>query len=584
MNDNFDLPETIKTLEPTETKQYLEKEWPVEEGKAVFSGATDKLVKKLEGSAKKKFFSKSLCIKVGGSYTEFTFLGYYENKLSRMQALRTTLGRIGFYEGSLRARGFFDQGSSLNKHEQKALLEGFKGKHFFYMAKLCLFRQHVGSTDQTGVDWDNKSMTQPTPVLSCNKAEKHDQKYTLFGQSFFLKSTAKVKAVIFETICRLQCGECTDHYAGLSSQTWSKDFNHARYRVAQHLLECNREEKFYLFCIWQLPPPKLNAKRPFVETEESNYKKQKNKAQVSRAAPITGEARGPLESKTESKETPMPLPESEAESKETPMPLQESKTEREAESEAEETVVEVTLPPSFTEEYRQRRRNAATGEELDDGEAHFLGFARFGAYAKDWEERHEIKAISYKTFLLVFFVSLALALVQLFLVPRMPQFQRWPKQFQWQPALQHLAAIVLALIIAYKATFVRAEPRRDLWLFCLTSALVLWVDTGCIVSLCVSPAICCYAASKIMLWHKKRSLAWVPFVFLMVYNALTYVSVMQQCLEILKLFLVVTSFVHEQRRGSAVATVLFGPYRDLLFVVEFPAVYLYEFLEELDLV
>ena len=718
-----------------DTEEYLREEWPVEEGEQFSDlGEVEEAAKVLDDIVEAKN-DTSLCVRraTGEPYAEFNFSGQYHKKKERKEQLRATLGNIGFSK-SCSTTGFLRLGNTLNSSEERALLEGFKGKHFFYMAKMCQLQKDVNLDGFVFDKWESKNDTQP-PLDTKEAAadeEVQNNKFTLFGGSFHVKSTEAVKGVILESIAFLQCEE--ESFTGLSVCNWSVAHNHARYRVAQHLLDCDRREAFTSFCLRQFP-----KKRQRDEAEDK-YEKKKARATVSRSAPsesetISTETYGAIEekvgeredipewlneefqdlsAKTEAKASQdfkpflfrvfkfffwLPRLETDYESlkkvvaqmydthgKEaifsifdwsgkSPQKLEIYHSKRKIETYGvdsherliyyepvppwksfpklkryEEVTVNLVLenagirdevllygkrinerysyalfklkkeepapkveevpkghhcapplgappveevveirepeesPPVFTAETHNQRRNAGTREELDDGEAHYLGFARYGAYAKDWEERHERKAISYKNFLLVFFVSLALALAQLFLVPRMPQFQRWPKKFQWQPALQHLAAIVLALLIAYKATFVRAKPRRDLWLFCLTSALVFWVDTGCVISLCVSPAICCYAASKIMLWHKKKSLAWVPFAFLMAYTALTYESLLQQCLEIVKLFVVVTSFVHEQRRGAAVATVLFSPYRDLLFVVEFPAVYLYEFLEELDLV
>lgn len=553
-----------------DTEEYLREEWPVEEGEQFSDlGEVEEAAKVLDDIVEAKN-GTSLCVRraTGEPYVEFNFSGQYEKKKERKEQLRATLGNIGFSK-RCSEEGFLRLGKTLNENEERALLEGFKGKYFFYMAKVCQLEKDAKSEGFLFDDWENKNDTQPELHANTKEAadeEVQNNKFTLFGGSFHVKSTEAVKAAILESIAFLQCEE--ESFTGLSLCNWSVAHNHARYRIAQHLLDCDRRKAFTNFCLRQFP-----KKRQRDEGEEK-YEKKKARTTVSRSAPsesetILTEPHGAVEEKVHCA-PPLGAP-----------PVEQTIEIVEPEEPREETA---ESPPVFTAETHNQRRNAATGEELDDGEAHFLGFARFGAYAKDWEERHERKAISYKNFLLVFFVSLSLALAQLFLVPRMPQFQRWPKQFQWQPALQHLGAIVLALIIAYKATFVRAEPRRDLWLFCLTTALVFWVDTGCVISLCVSPTICCYAASKIMLWHKKKSMAWVPFAFLIAYTALTYESLLQQCLEIVKLFLVVTSFVYEQRHGSAVATVLFSPYRDLLFVVEFPAVYLYEFLEELDLV
>lgn len=563
--------------EKEDTEEYLQQKWPVEEGEEFSDlGEVEEAAKALDDIVKAKD-DMSLCVRraAGEPYKEFNFLGQYEKKKERKEQLRATLGNIGFSK-SCSVQGFLRLGKTLNSSEERALLEGFKGKYFFYMAKMCQLQKDVNLDGFVFDNWESKNDTQPQlDTKEGTNEEVQNNKFTLFGASFHVKSTEAVKAVILESIAFLQCKE--ERFTGLSLCDWSVAHNHARYRIAQHLLDCDRREAFTSFCLRQFP-----KKRQRDEAEDK-YKKKKARATVARSAPsesVSTKPRKAIEEKVEEKKEV-------EEAYPSASPLEEQSREKEAieirepEKPREETA---ESPPVFTAETHNQRRNAGTREELDDGEAHYLGFARYGAYAKDWEERHERKAISYKNFLLVFFVSLALALAQLFLVPRMPRFQRWPKKFQWQPALQHLAAIVLALIIAYKATFVRAKPKQDLVLFCLTSALVLWVDTGCVISLCVSPAICCYAASKIMLWHKKRSLAWVPFVFLMVYNALTYESLLQQCLEIVKLFVVVTSFVHEQRKGSAVATVLFSPYRDLLFVVEFPAVYLYEFLEELDLI
>ena len=253
----------------------------------------------------------------------------------------------------------------------------------------------------------------------------------------------------------------------------------------------------------------------------------------------------------------------------------------------EETKVEIELLPEpvFTPEVRQRRRNAELEEDLDDGDAHYFGFARFGAYKKDWDERNIEKPIRTKSFVIVFFIAAFLVLLQWVITPYIPTFEHLPKEKGWfsMPGLYHFLAIVVAIFIAYNATFVRPTHRGDVQLFVITTALTFWVDTGSVVKTTMTPALYCYMSSKLILWYRRRNLAWVPFVLLLLFSWFTYETILGTCMDILKLFIMVTSICHEQRQGSPVGTILFAPYRDLLFVVEFPVVYIFNFLEELDL-
>ena len=241
--------------------------------------------------------------------------------------------------------------------------------------------------------------------------------------------------------------------------------------------------------------------------------------------------------------------------------------------------------PVFTPEVRQRRRNAELEEDLDDGDAHYFGFARFGAYKKDWDERNIEKPIHTKSFVIVFFIAAFLVLLQWVITPYIPTFEHLPKQKGWfsMPGLYHFIAIVVATLIAYKATFARPTHRGDVQLFVITTALTFWVDTGSVVKTTMTPALYCYMSSKLILWYRRRNLAWVPPVSLLLFCWFTYETILGTCMDILKLFIMVTSICHEQRQGSHVGTILFAPYRDLLFVVEFPVVYIFNFLEELDL-
>ena len=151
------------------------------------------------------------------------------------------------------------------------------------------------------------------------------------------------------------------------------------------------------------------------------------------------------------------------------------------------------------------------------------------------------------------------------------------------PGLYHFLAIVVTILIAYKATFVRPTHRHDIAWFTITTALTFWVDTGSAVKFMMTSALYCYASSTLILWHRRRNLAWVPFVLLVLFYWLTYETILGTCMDILKLLIIGTSFCHEQRQGSPVGTILFAPYRDALFVLEFPMVYIFNFLDELDL-
>lgn len=252
-----------------------------------------------------------------------------------------------------------------------------------------------------------------------------------------------------------------------------------------------------------------------------------------------------------------------------------------------ETMVEEEEPqavldiPTFTEETRERRRGAEL--DVDDGDAHFLGYARYGAYLKTWEEKAEERPFHKKTFAIVFLAAACLALLQVMVAPYLPQFVPFKKgsKTAW---LHHLIAIVPTLIIAYKATFVRPTHLRDVSLFVATTALFFWVDTGSLVHFTLAPAMYCCVAVALALFYYRRPFVWVPFVVLVVYIVLTHTSVVNTCLAVPKLIVVGVSMTHEQRQGSKVGTILFAPYRDLLFVFEFPFVYILEFLEALDLI
>ena len=176
-----------------------------------------------------------------------------------------------------------------------------------------------------------------------------------------------------------------------------------------------------------------------------------------------------------------------------------------------------------------------------------------------------------------------LVLVELFLAPMLPKFIPWPKKFQWTSVLHHAALCFVGGFIAYRATFVQATGKEDLKLFVLSTCLFVWVDTGAVVSVTISSILYCYVSSKVYLWHTKRALAWVPSACLLVFWGFTFTTLWNTFFLIAKMFVVITSVIHEHRCGSSIGTMIFAPYRDVFFVLEVPLVYLIQAMQELDM-
>tara|TARA_B100000519_G_scaffold198995_1_gene209424 strand:- start:10 stop:2229 length:2220 start_codon:yes stop_codon:yes gene_type:complete len=287
------------------TEKYLREEWPVEEGE-VFSdlGEVEEAAKTLEntteGGEKEDI---SLCVRraAGEPYQEFILSGQYEDKKQRKEQLRTTLQHIGFAVGDNSTKGLLCLGNTLNQNEERALLEGFKGKHFFYMAKMCQLEKAVKSDGFVFSNWENKNDTQPRldDDTKVSGEEKRENPFTLFGETFHLKCTNAVKVAIYESIAFLQCEEET--FEGLSVCNWSSAHNHARYRVAKHLLDCNQREAFTSFCLRQFPKKRQRDKG------EEKYEKKRKRTNPSRAAPrsiasVSTETHGAVEEKVGERE------------------------------------------------------------------------------------------------------------------------------------------------------------------------------------------------------------------------------------------------------------------------------------------
>jgi hypothetical protein len=252
------------------TEKYLQEEWPVEEGKGLDEGSTNKLddsvgkKEELDDSVEEDI---SLSVPVGGGKkVTFNFLGQYENKKTRKDNLRAMLQHIGFSTASPAEE--LSLGNGLNKNEQKALLKGFKGKYFFYMAKMCKLEQAVKSEGFTLEGWESKNDTQPLSNTTVVEEAQDSKPFTLFGEMFHLRCTEAVKRAILESIAFLQCEEET--FKGLSLCDWSTAPNHARYRVAKHLLDCGKTKLFRHFCLRQIEVlPERPKKRKRAKANES---------------------------------------------------------------------------------------------------------------------------------------------------------------------------------------------------------------------------------------------------------------------------------------------------------------------------
>ena len=482
----------------------------------------------------------SMCaLTIYGNYVRFKFDGLYADKLERIEALKQSLRNVGLVGGEAKEGFFFKW--KLNQFEEEALLRGLNAKLFFYLIELYRL-QSFGLTIK---DWVPRRM-----VVEVLDEPLTQSRFVLFEKRFTIRTSKRVKQAIDETI--KHSTETSSTHIGLPQLSCSVLANKARYRVACILI--NYGGQLEEFCLCHFNGTKKRKRSP-------SFEKVRVEAVVSRAS---ARVEAPAET-----------------------------TESEPDDTAEEALgvdleaapeVDLEAAPEFTVETRERRRNAAELEEdLDDGEAHFLGFARLAAYKKEWEGRQEPRPLQDKSLVIVFFVGAFLVLVELFLAPMLPKFIPWPGKFQWTAVLHHAVLCLVGGFIAYRATFLHATGKEDLKLFVLSTCLFVWVDTGAVVSVTISSILYCYVSSKVYLWHTKRSLAWVPFAGLMVFWGFTFTTLGNSILLIVKFFVVVTSTIHEHRCGSPVSTMLFAPYRDVFFVLEIPLVYVIQAMQELDM-
>lgn len=490
----------------------------------------------------------SMCaLTIYGKYVRFKFDGLYADKLERIEALKQSLRNVGLVGGEAKEGFFFKW--KLNQFEEEALLRGLNAKLFFYLIELY----RLQSFKQTLEEWVPRKM-----VVEVLDEPLTQSRFVLFEKRFTIRTSKRVKQAIDETI--KHSTESCSTPIGLPQLPCSVLANKARYRVACILI--NYGGQLEEFCLCHFNGTKKRKRSPSLDVIENPVEKVKREAVVSRASP-------PSEAPT----TEM----TESEPDDTP----EAALGVDLEAAPE---VDLEAAPEFTVATRERRRNAAELEEdLDDGEAHFLGFARLAAYKKEWESRQEPRPLREKSLAVVFFVGAFLVLVELFLAPMLPKFIPWPKKFQWTAVLHHAVLCLVGGFIAYRATFVHATGKEDLKLFVLSTCLFVWVDTGAVVSVTISSILYCYVSSKVYLWHTKRSLAWVPFACLLVFWGFTFTTLGNSILLIVKFFVVVTSTIHEHRCGSPVSTMLFAPYRDVFFVLEIPLVYVIQAMQELDM-
>ena len=480
-----------------------------------------------------------------GKYVRFSFDGVYADKLERIEALKQSLRNVGLVGGKAKEGFFFKW--KLNHFEEQALLRGLNAKLFFYLVELYRL-QSFGLTIE---DWVPRRM-----VVEVLDEELTQSRFVLFEKRFTIRTSKRVKRAIEETI-KYSTEGCSTHL-GLPQLSCSVLADKARYRVACILINyCGQLEEFCLYHVTK----RKRKRSPSLDVIEKVYEKVKVEAVVSSAS---AHVQAPAET-------------TESEPDDTP----EAALGVDLEAAPE---VDLEAAPEFTVETRERRRNAAELEEdLDDGEAHFLGFARLAAYKKEWESRQEPRPLREKSLAVVFFMGAFLVLVELFLAPMLPKFIPWPKKFQWTSVLHHAALCFIGGFIAYRATFVQATGKEDLKLFVLSTCLFVWVDTGAVVSVTISSILYCYVSSKVYLWHTKRALAWVPFACLLVFWGFTFTTLWNTFFLIAKMFVVITSVIHEHRCGSSIGTMIFAPYRDVFFVLEVPLVYLIQVMQELDM-
>lgn len=557
-SDNFCCPTILEeVLEQQKIDAYLDSDWPIGESEKIF----------LDDSSELRISEASSKIQVD-KFT-FSFDDNYADKTDRLSKLRCSLENM--LTESWHIESFFTKGLVTNHFETLAIIDSFKAANFQYSCFFFFFENNISKKGMSSFDC-KQNIIQLQEKMRENKkngitAERKRHRFTLFGKTFFLQTTAEVIVFVLESIYYLTTGlESNDAKWKCS---WTKDFNHARYRIAKHLLKCKKYELVKQFCLCQLQPylSKPYQKRLRMETgEEKVQKKTKlefTAVKSSQKFMNTNDIENVQENVHENAQ--------EAPTDET---LQsEEEPAEDCHDRVEIDINHVVEEPELTFSGGKKRRNAETEDILDENgsqfhynESHFRGRKRFADVKTVWKERHESRSFETKIWIWVCLVAVFLECLTLLLSSKIIPIIL----FNEKRTLQVVVLIVLLLVIIWAATYHRKTPKNNILIFVVYTLSSLWV--GATHKACSFPALSYFCCALTVLLFKKKWLLLIPFFIFAVAVILgTVFDHLEPVSTVCKCFITGFSFYIQYRQQSnSITSILMAPIRDVCFVLIAP--------------
>lgn len=538
-----------------DVEAYLSSKWPVEESNELY----------LDDVTESNISHALVFVKKIKGY-RFEFAGEYKDKMKRIGKLEKYLSTI-LYDESIEEETFFTlDGGVLNSFETEAIVGGLKSKDFTNLSLLFLLEHYfekkqysqdklVCLVEQVRHSILKEAVAQQNVVKRKKKKEKY--RFHIFGKHFFLVTTSAVNKAVLETLVYLSsnCTECLLN--GLFTSPYTEEFQHARYRVAKHLVNCNQHTILKKFCIRQLTRFLPKPKRVRSDTEEEKHSK---KMKVD-----TPLQTAPLEADESQKSILNPNEPNE------PEELNEAE---ELTVVAQNTVVKIE-GPQFSTESRERRRNAAaTEDEIDDGKAHYLGGKRYDQIKATVKDYQRTVVFNHKApWVIVMIISIVLFTLQVLVYKAVLPFPTFSAHIGWH----WIVFVLLKIFLVWWTTHYRHNRTKDAFIFCSYCILSFWFATAQRAASFPALSYACCSAGILCQHFEKRLLLALPLLlFVSALSIGTFYGIIEPVSTVCKCIITSLSFWVEYRNGTAsVSKILLAPIKDINFILTAPlAVYL----------
>lgn len=502
----------------------------------------------------------------------FCFNGIYCDKAKRINLLMVTFKKLHVFGNDIipRQECFLTAGLQLNKHESDCIIKTFAVDKFFSLVKFMFVQNCIREGRQDGFrivrDW-----REPEEKFALKNKNTKRERFHLFDQELSINLKEEVFPATRNSIWLLS-GHLQENAIGtLCDSPWNKYFNHARYRIAKHIVSFATDNKVLEKFVLRQGRRFVHAKKRFAICclqEEKAQKKMKITMIPSKKGAHKSESNE--NTKEESNEN---MKEQRSLSEDTT-----SKSSSDSENQEQE-VLTISINHNIPDAVLPEEENSlpALPETMQSvGQENlktygFRGPERWGEVTKVFKSRHEPVTFTKthrETWLAVFVIGVALSVLIVLI-----DYGVLPMLYYDIYHSHDLIAVLIVVIVAIVLSFRKQQKWSNFLMFACFCFVSLWAGKGRRKEFkfpAISYACCSLAA--IIYNQKKKWMITVPATLFLLSSAVAYFfSLIDLFSRSCVLFFTANSFFVEYRQGeSQVHNILVAPIRDICLILCIP--------------